>query len=425
MKEEWTEKLKDRLSGYEENVPEGLWKDIESTLSGRMATAAQRRKSRTVTMIRRTVATVMATAAAAITVFLLIDNGNMQATENSERSENFDIVLSNENIDNTPIKIAINKVTAAFMPDITENARLAYTGTETTETHESTTTDVTVADRTPQTDVPKTTDGKNCHRKGGTLPSGTDRGSRRTGLSGTATPHSGKSNGRISLGLYAGNSTVSTQHTGAQAYPLLYSSPAENMPGGNSEGIQQDLLNIMYAKQYTDIQRTKHHFPIRAGVSVRYATGDRTSIESGVTYTLLRSEMTSGDGKRLEKTRRRLHYIGIPLNISYTVWRNKSFEAYVSAGGEIQKCVSGKDETETVTNGKVEQVETGSTKDSRLQLSLGTAAGIQYNILPTVSIYAEPGINWYPDNGSAVETIYKDKPFNFSVKAGVRITIKN
>lgn len=425
MKEEWTDRLRDRLSGYEESVPGGLWEDIESALSDRMAAAAQRRKSRTVTMLRRTAAAILTAAAAAIAVFLLIGNGNMQTTENSKSPGNSDIVLSDENTDNNTLKTAAEQVAAAFMPDITGNARLAYTGTETTETQKGVTTDATVADRMPQTGVPETTDGKDSDKKGGTSTAGKTTDRQSTVTYGTTPEHAGKGGGRISLSLYAQNSTVSTQRTAAQGTPLLLSSPTSSAPGGNGGDIQQDLLSILHTKQYTDIQSTKHHFPIRAGVSLRYDTGSRTGIESGLTYTLLRSEIMSGNGNTLRKTRRRLHYIGIPLNISYTVWSGRRFGAYVSAGGEIQKCVSGKDDTETVTNGTATSAESTSTKENRLQLSAGAAAGIQYSLSPSISIYAEPGINWYPDNGSDMETIYKDKPLNFSVKAGVRVRITN
>lgn len=425
MKEEWTDRLRDRLSGYEESVPEGLWEDIESALSSRMTAGTPQRKSRAAAVLRRTVAAVMAAAAAVVTGYMLITGGSMSGVKKAET----DVVTGRNSLGggsgNGAKGTAVAHEAGLLAAVADENTHAASTKEPETWTPENATTDAAGTITGQHTDTQEPTEHRGSNNKSGSSTIGKGKDNRQTATYGTMPEHAGNGGGRISLSLYAQNSTVSTQRTAAQGTPLLYSSPAENMPGGNSEGIQQDLLNIMYAKQYTDIRRTKHHFPIRAGVSVRYATGDRTSIESGLTYTLLRSEMTSGDGKRLEKTRRRLHYIGIPLNISYTVWRNKSFEAYVSAGGEIHKCVSGKDETETVTNGKVEQVETGSTKDSRLQLSLGTAAGIQYNILPTVSIYAEPGINWYPDNGSAVETIYKDKPFNFSVKAGVRVLIKN
>ena len=57
-----------------------------------------------------------------------------------------------------------------------------------------------------------------------------------------------------------------------------------------------------------------------------------------------------------------------------------------------------------------------------MQCSLNAAAGLQFNILPNLGVYAEPGVGYYFNNGSKVETIYKEKPFNFNLKAGLRLS---
>lgn len=425
MKEEWTDRLRDRLSGYEESVPEGLWEDIESALSSRMTAGTPQRKSRAAAVLRRTVAAVMAAAAAVVTGYMLITGGSMSGVKKAET----DVVTGRNSpgggSGNGAKGTAVAHEAGLLAAVADENTHAASTKEPETWTPENATTDAAGTITGQHTDTQEPTEHRGSNNKSGSSTIGKGKDNRQTATYGTMPEHAGNGGGRISLSLYAQNSTVSTQRTAAQGTPLLFSSPTSSAPGGNAEGIQQDMLSILYTKQYTDIQSTKHHFPIRAGVSIRYDTGSRTGIESGLTYTLLRSEIISGNGKTLRKTRRRLHYIGIPLNISYTAWRGRHLEAYVSAGGEIQKCVSGKDDTETVTNGMVTSAESTATKENRLQLSAGAAAGIQYNLSPSISIYAEPGINWYPDNGSSMETIYKDKPLNFSVKAGVRVRITN
>ena len=84
MKEEWTDRLRDRLSGYEESVPEGLWEDIESALSSRMTAGTPQRKSRAAAVLRRTVAAVMAAAAAVVTGYMLITGGSMSGVKKAE-----------------------------------------------------------------------------------------------------------------------------------------------------------------------------------------------------------------------------------------------------------------------------------------------------------------------------------------------------
>lgn len=82
---------------------------------------------------------------------------------------------------------------------------------------------------------------------------------------------------------------------------------------------------------------------------------------------------------------------------------------YVSAGGAIEKCVYGKvgSEKETV---------------KPVQLSVMGAVGAQYNISNRVGIYVEPGVSYFFDDGSPIETIRKENPTNFTLQAGIRLT---
>lgn len=57
-----------------------------------------------------------------------------------------------------------------------------------------------------------------------------------------------------------------------------------------------------------------------------------------------------------------------------------------------------------------------------MQWSVNAAAGIQLNIVNSLSLYAEPGISYYFNDGSAIQTIYKEKPLNFNLNFGIRFT---
>ena len=114
-------------------------------------------------------------------------------------------------------------------------------------------------------------------------------------------------------------------------------------------------------------------------------------------------------------TDQQLQYLGVPVRVSYLVWRMKSLSVYGVAGGEADVNVKAK----TNTDG----IESRLTKD-RLQFSADAAAGIQYHFLQKLSLYAEPGLKYYFDNGSTIENIYKEKPLQFSLQMGVRYDLK-
>lgn len=155
------------------------------------------------------------------------------------------------------------------------------------------------------------------------------------------------------------------------------------------------------------IKDIKHKQPISFGVSVRKELPKNFSVETGVTYTMLASEITYEGGS--EKVDQKLHYIGIPVRANWSFINDKRFTVYVSAGGAVEKCVYGKiaGEKETV---------------KPLQLSVMGAVGAQYNISNRVGIYVEPGVSYFFDDGSSVVTIRKENPTNFTLQAGVRLT---
>ena len=145
-----------------------------------------------------------------------------------------------------------------------------------------------------------------------------------------------------------------------------------------------------------------HHQPVRFGLSLRYRLTDRWSLESGLSYTRLSSDITTIILDETTVTEQRLNYIGLPLNISYELWKKRYFGLYVTGGSTIEKRLD----------------------DSSWQFSLNGAAGAEYNLSNYFSLYAEPGFGYYFKDGSGTPTIYKDHPLNFNLSFGLRLNLK-
>lgn len=161
-----------------------------------------------------------------------------------------------------------------------------------------------------------------------------------------------------------------------------------------------DTITTVYKSQ-TDTQ-IRHCQPIRFGLSLRYQIDNRWSIESGLSYTRLVSDITTITDGQASVTEQRLNYIGLPLNVGYQLWTNRHFGFYVIAGGTIEKMLDA----------------------SPWQFSLNGAAGAEYKLTDLFSLYTEPGLGYYFSNGSATPTIYRDHPLNFNLSFGLRINIK-
>ena len=168
----------------------------------------------------------------------------------------------------------------------------------------------------------------------------------------------------------------------------------------------------------------RHRQPVRAGVSFRYDLGRRWSIETGLTYTMLSSDIDAGSEFRRCLIERKLHYIGIPLNASYDFLQKKRWSMYATAGGMLEKCVSGREVAEYVANGVTSSTDTHEISVRELQWSVNAAVGAEFNVTPLIGIFAEPGVSWFFDNGSQIETIYQDRPFNFNFRVGLRFSFQ-
>lgn len=166
-----------------------------------------------------------------------------------------------------------------------------------------------------------------------------------------------------------------------------------------------------------------HHLPIRIGLSVAYALTDRLSISSGLTYTRLASDIKDASRESKYIGEQRLHYVGIPVNVSYKVASFRWISLYGTAGVLAEKCVSGTTDEGYVENNTMKYTNTQDISSKPLQMSVNAGVGIQFDFIDNVGIYAEPGLSYYFDDGSALQTIYKEKPLNFNLNVGVRFKL--
>lgn len=170
-----------------------------------------------------------------------------------------------------------------------------------------------------------------------------------------------------------------------------------------------------------------HKMPVKIGASIRYDFNRFLGIESGLTYSFLSSDLKTGEEGAVSgwsKSMQSIHYLGIPLNLSFNIFSSRYFNAYVTAGGLMEKCVRGSLKTDEYLDGKYHGSSSTTLKQKGLQWSVNGAAGIQVNILPQLGLYMEPGVSHHFSNNSKVRTIYSDKPTDFSLSFGLRYTIR-
>lgn len=166
-----------------------------------------------------------------------------------------------------------------------------------------------------------------------------------------------------------------------------------------------------------------HKIPVKVGLTARYNITGRVGVETGLTYSILSSSVKTGNsetGKNWSTGSQTLHYLGIPLNISFNILNSRYVNIYVTGGGMMEKSISGSIKTDEYVDGKFDRTLTTNISPKGLQWSVNAAAGIQANILPQLGFFVEPGVSHHFKNGSRVRSIYTDKPTDFSLGFGLR-----
>ena len=170
------------------------------------------------------------------------------------------------------------------------------------------------------------------------------------------------------------------------------------------------------------IEEYEHHDkPITLGLAVNKNIGKHWSLETGLQYSYLKSYFTLGTGNYRVDKEQKLHYIGIPIKLSYQFMAYKRLSAYGSAGASIQIPLSGKTYADYVIGGK-----SGYTTDWKtipsIQWTVNTNIGIQYQFAPKLTLFVEPTLNWYIPSGSEVKNTWTERPFTLTVPFGIRLS---
>lgn len=214
-----------------------------------------------------------------------------------------------------------------------------------------------------------------------------------------------KSRNLLSIGFTTGNSAGITSENSSDLASNVLSDPSNFFFCGNAL-----IKNVVSQLDWN------HKQPVSFGLSVRKQLSSQFALESGIIYTRLESEASLGTYIRNEQN---LNYVGIPLKLNYLFLNRRYVTLYLSGGGMAEKCVSG--ETRTI-NSTTKQSISEDLNVKPLQWSVNGAFGAQFNATRQLGIFIEPGVIYYFDDGSSVETIRKETPFNLNLQFGLRVT---
>ena len=440
MKRNWKEDIHDRLGNFETDAPDGLWEAIHQRMAQTEPAQAEKRQTPFVLQpaLRRTACAAAACLALVVGYQYFADGGketvsgikvvqggvaDIPTSRYMAKNAVAPAATVYAQTQNSPAVLQPNgrvEQTADAIAQPTQNDESAQISTP---QHLNTSTSQPLNPSTSQHPNPSTSQHPNTSTSQPLNPS-------------TSQPH----NPSTSLLAYTPADNSRGRHEGAAARWTLSTSATTGMGASsvtNSTATYVEAVgpdNVIWAdnpqlgigifNQGKSVKTEyKHRLPVRVGFNVAYRLTDRLSVESGVSYTRLSSDMKDGTKDNYSSGSQKLDYIGVPLNVKYRAFGYRRLSVYASAGLLTEKCVSGKTTHEYVISGEKKKHEAEDVAAKPWQLSVNAALGAQFDVLRNVGVYVEPGVSYYFDDRSTLSTIYKEKPLNFNLNLGVRYTI--
>lgn len=426
MKTNWQKDIHDRLGSYEKDAPEGLWEGISRRMpklnDGGMLTDKPQRTAKF--RMWRVAGVAVAASVALVIGYNFLGNDvqdNINIPTNTTNHHNM-LASNKKPIGNEPTGVCAEQATHSADDLLSDQPKLANASTE----------QPTLASASTETDVKEIgSKEENSKKENGQTEVKPEKREDNRMLRknqddallayNDVTERSGSTDApsrwSVSTGAMGGLGASGT--TTAYGDYLVLSCP------GGADTKDSPMLDMSSVNRDEETKTEyEHHLPIRIGLSVAYALTDRLSISSGLTYTRLSSDIKDASRESKYIGEQRLHYVGIPVNVSYKVASSRWISLYGTAGVLAEKCVSGTTDEGYVENNTMKYTNTQDISSKPLQMSVNAGVGIQFDIIDNVGIYAEPGLSYYFDDGSALQTIYKEKPLNFNLNVGVRFKLE-
>lgn len=422
MKNDWLKDIHDRMADFEVNEPQGLWDDICSAETEcKKLPATGKRRSKTLWIMS-------GIAAACLLLFGIFHNNpvdsieekNSTATESktastqpapvgdnnilkqnllaeahkpSARTEKYEMTQSSE----SHVALALNKVTETAVEDSCNSSVPIQTTGHSEESNE------------PQ----KPAASEQSYAAESTLMASSNE----TNLVQIArTPEPRFAVSLATSGGMGANDRSLFLGGGIGASSVL----------GDSEWMDSPLLGIMAMNRGSETERkVTHRSPIRTGLSFAYRLNNRWSLETGISYALVSSDIREGSSVNYVQEEQKLHYVGIPVGVSYRLLSMKHLDVYLSSNVLAEQCVSGQSRRQYFITNKAQEEESRTVTSRPMQWSVGAKAGLQYNLNNQFSVYLEPGCIYYFDDHSSLETVFKERSCDFNLNLGIRMSVGN
>ena len=165
-----------------------------------------------------------------------------------------------------------------------------------------------------------------------------------------------------------------------------------------------------------------HHFPLTVSLSVERRIGQHWQVGTGLSYSRMKSDFSIGNSYISQRQHQTVQYLGLPFSASYHWQLAKHLQFYAKASFTLHLPLrSTRNSYYLMPDGHKEEYTTERLHPG-LQMSAGMGVGLQYQLAPHVSLFAEPSVQHFFSSGNNVSTWNTEHPFAPSVPFGLKIS---
>ena len=156
-----------------------------------------------------------------------------------------------------------------------------------------------------------------------------------------------------------------------------------------------------------------NHVPLSFSLTARKSLTDRLGIETGLTYSLLRTTFSQTG----VKVRARWHYLGVPLRLNARLFSASRYSATFTFGARLD--IPLYSASRPVANAEPMVIQTGRFH-SPLNWSGEASLGFSVALSPRVELFLEPTVSYHLKTSYTVPNLWTDNRWTFSLPLGLR-----
>ena len=162
-----------------------------------------------------------------------------------------------------------------------------------------------------------------------------------------------------------------------------------------------------------------HKFPVSVGLNVRKYLAPRLGIETGLVYSYLSSQAEI-EGAFSYRYSQKVHYLGIPLSLTYSVLDNKRFDIYFIGGFMAEKAIAARGTTKIYDGSTLVSSVTDKLSAKGLFWSAHLGTGVSYNFADHFGLFVQPEISYYFRNDRQPLSYRTENRWNVNLRMGLR-----